>query len=99
MMNFVVIFLVIIGYLALRIDGQATAPAPSTSGSLSTSANTTGSLGSYCSSQAGIQAAILADAGSQNSHVFNVTVPADLAPQIAQASPLPNHALPIPLKA
>ena len=75
-----------VGSLIAELTAQAVAPSPSTDATNSISANTSGSLGSYCSSQNGILTAIQADAAGQDSRVLNVTVPAELVQEVAQVN-------------
>lgn len=58
---------------APRIAAQV-APAPS-SAAITTSANTTGSLGYYCSNAAGLQALVQSASQNQAPAALNVTIP------------------------
>ena len=79
-----ILLILLVSLLVARLHGQSLAPTPSLSASRSTSANVSGSLGSFYSSLAGIQTAIQADGANSSSHVLNITVPADLVQQVAQ---------------
>ena len=74
----------------------AQAPAPAASATVAVSANTTGSLGSLCSSQVGLLTALSGVAANSNSAGLNVTIPATLntpatLQEVAQVRlPFPN---------